>query len=67
MQKFITTYVDNTDVKEVNLWSHKTKRDKIIAVCQDDDLVTVLQVDGDYSKVRTSDGKEGWCMSGFLI
>lgn len=66
IQKLINTHVDGTNVKEVNLWAHKTNRDKIVARCKDEDLVTEIETDGTYSKVRTEDGKVGWCMSGFL-
>lgn len=65
MQKFINTFVDGTDLKEVNLWNHMTKRTNIVTVCQDDDLVTVLKIHGVYARVRAQDGKIGWCMTGF--
>lgn len=65
-QKYITTFVDGSDVKEVNLWNHKTNRTEIVATCHDGEIVTVLETDGVYSKVKTSEGKTGWCMNGFL-
>lgn len=66
MIKKITTIVDGYDVKKVNLWPSPTNRNKKIAVCFNNEKVFVLGRSGDYSRVRTLDGRIGWCANGFI-
>lgn len=64
---YITSIVDGTDIMEVNLWDHRTNRTTVITTCRNDEKVTVLSDDGEYVKLQTANGKEGWCMKGFII
>lgn len=59
---YITSVVDGTDIIEVNLWDHRT----IVTTCRNNEKVTVLVKDETYIKLRTEDGKEGWCMRLFI-
>lgn len=63
---YITSIVDGTDILEVNLWDHRTNRTTIVTSCRNNEKVTILEDDGSYVKLKTEDGKIGWCMKGFL-
>lgn len=63
---YITSVVDGTDIIEVNLWDHHTKRTTIVTSCRNNEKVTILEEDDKYVKLRTEQGKEGWCMRSFL-
>ena len=65
-QAYITTFVDGTDVGKVNLWNHKTERNNIVTSCTNQQKVTILESDDNYVKLKTADGKVGWCMKGFI-
>lgn len=63
---YITTIVDGTDIMEVNLWDHRTNRTTIVTSCRNNEKVSILEDDGSYVKLRTENGKIGWCMKGFI-
>lgn len=63
---YITSVVDGTDIIEVNLWDHRTIRTTIVTSCRNNEKVTIMEEDEAYVKLRTEQGKEGWCMRLFL-
>ena len=62
----INTFVDGTELGKVNIWASNKNKNQIITVCKKNEEVTVLVSDEYYFKVRTSEGKEGWLMKGFV-
>jgi len=62
----INTFVDGMDVGTVNLWDNMTSRDRIVAQLSKDEKVAILQEEGEYVKLVTINGSEGWCMKGFI-
>ena len=62
----INTFVDGFDVRTVKLWDNKTSRDIFVEQLINDEKVAILKEEGEYVKVATINGKEGWCMRGFI-
>jgi len=62
----INTFVDGMDVGTVKIWAHMTSRDRLVDQLQKDEKVAILQEEGEYIKVATINGTEGWCMKGFI-
>jgi len=62
----ITSVVDGTNIFEVNIWDHRTRRTNVVCSCRDKEQITVLEEDDTYVKIRTKNGDEGWCMKLFL-
>lgn len=59
-----TTFI--TDKISVELFSSTFQRGVLVATVNSGAIVQVLETDGDYSKVRTTDGQEGWLHSKYL-
>lgn len=62
----INTFVDGMDVGTVKLWSDMTSRDRMVDQLSKGEKVAILQEQGDYVKLVTINGTEGWCMKGFI-
>lgn len=62
----INTIIDGNDLKEIKIWSHRTERNSVVAHCKNGDKVTVLEDDGNYVRVKTSNGQIGWCEKRFV-
>jgi hypothetical protein len=62
----INTFVDGIDVGTVQLWSDMTARDIMVDQLNNGEKVAILQVEGEYVKLATINGTEGWCMKGFI-
>ena len=62
----INTFVDGMDVRTVNLWSDMTSRDRMVDQLVKNEKVAILQEQGEYVKLATINGTEGWCMKGFI-
>lgn len=66
MNKYITTYADGMDLVHINIWNHPTNKTKIIAKCANHEPVMLIDRKGNQSKVKLTNGKEGWCNTAFL-
>lgn len=62
----INTFVDGMDVGTVKLWSDMTSRDRMVDQLGKGEKVAILQEQGEYVKLVTINGTEGWCMKGFI-
>lgn len=59
-----TTYI--SDAIPVEVYSASMQRGVLVTTLQSGAIVEVTETDGDYSKIRTLDGKEGWVKSNYL-
>lgn len=66
MNKYITTYADGMDLVHINIWDHPTNKTNIIAKCANHEPVMLIDRKGDQSKIKLTNGKEGWCNTAFL-
>lgn len=62
----INTFVDGMDVGTVKLWGDMTSRDRMVDQLSKGEKVAILQEQGEYVKLATINGTEGWCMKGFI-
>lgn len=62
----INTFVDGMDVGTVKLWSDMASRDRMVDQLDKDEKVAILEEQGEYVKLATINGTEGWCMKGFI-
>lgn len=66
MNKYITTFADGMDLVHINIWDHPVNKKTIVAKCVHNEAVMLIDRKGDQSKVKLSNGKEGWCNTAFL-
>ncbi len=59
-----TTFI--TDKISVELFSSTFQRGVLVTTVNSGAIVEVIETDGDYAKVRTSDGQEGWLHKKYL-
>jgi SH3 domain protein len=59
-----TTFI--TDKISVELFSSTFQRGMLVTTVKSGAIVEVLESDGDYTKVRTQDGQEGWLHNKYL-
>ena len=59
-----TTYI--SDKIPVELYSASFQRGVLVTTLESGAIVEITETDGDYSKIRTLDGKEGWVKSSYL-
>jgi len=62
----INTHVDCIDVGKVKLWDSMSSRDRIVEQLVNNEKVVILKEEGEYVMIATINGKEGWCMRGFI-
>ena len=62
----INTFVDGMDVGTVKLWNKMTSRDRMVDQLGKGEIVAILQEQGEYVKLATINGTEGWCMKEFI-
>jgi len=58
--------MDGIDVRTVKIWDSMTSRERIIEALPNNTKVAILEENDEYVKVATVNGKEGWCMKGFI-
>ncbi len=56
-----------TDILKLRLWDGKGSGHSVVKIVGSGDVVDVISRDGKWAQVRTSDGKEGWLQSRFLV
>lgn len=59
-----TTFI--TDKISVELYSSSFQRGVLVSTVKSGAIVEVLETDGDYSKIRSPDGQEGWLHNKYL-
>ena len=56
-----------TDILKLRLWDGKGSGHSVIKTIGSGDIVDVITKEDKWAQVRTSDGKEGWLQSRFLV
>ncbi len=62
----INTWVDGMDVNQVNIWDNMSSRNRVVESLLKNTKVAVIKESGEYVKLATVNGNEGWCMKGFI-
>lgn len=55
-----------SDVLKINVKDRLEKPYEVVTTVQSDDAVRILEENGDYLKIETSDGKQGWIAKHYL-